>query len=150
MELSENRVTRRERFMFYRSLVEKVSAAYFETRHKQPVTAMNWDSQAPRNQLTHAGIHYTIDVRNAVEYALRESPIRAEQIKLFLQMGDGLSNLGPVETDLIEKLGRVFAARKLDPRIYFVPVRHPEHAGVSSIPDSAFMGIANAMAEEAA
>lgn len=143
------RLNRDEQFQAYARLIERASKAYIECRAAEPIGAANWDQSKPRRGRTPVVIHFTVDVKNAVEYGLKDRADRVELIRAFVMAADGFTTIGPSERTLIWKLGPVLKRRGLNPTKYFSGAsRHVEHRGVSSISDTAFMATATAMAEE--
>lgn len=147
---ASKRINRRERFEYFRSLVKRTAQSYVEVRNASAISALNLDPLSRKVAWTPTGCHFLIDAKSAVMYAVRGSADGPELVRAFFRIADGNDNIGRAENKLIEKLGPILSARKLDPKKYFLPRRVTAHRGIDSIPDSAFMRQAESVAEEPA
>jgi hypothetical protein len=142
------RLTHQEQFEQFRELVERVARTYIDCREAQPLNAASGvDPAMPRRGKTAATVHFIVDVQHAVE-SVANPEERAAVIRLFVHAADGFPKIGPFERRAIWRLGSALKRRGLNPTRYFVACHHPEHHGISAIPDSAFLATATTMATE--
>lgn len=106
-----------ERFIHYQFLFDRVVRAYVEISELPPVTALDYDHDAPRSRtLTHDAINFRVDVEHATETALRDLPA-LQRAWFALACGDNVD--AETTRAVITRCGRLYQQRGLDPNKYF-------------------------------
>jgi hypothetical protein len=110
-----------ERFIHYQFLFDRVVRAYVEISELPPITALDYDIDAPRSRtLTHDAVDFRVDVEAATETALRDLP--ALQSAWFeLARADKVT--ATTARAVITRCGKLYQERGLDPNKYFYVFR---------------------------
>jgi hypothetical protein len=116
------RVENRARTAAHHRAFASTIESYLAIRFRHPVQCVNLDETQPRSKgLNNTAIDFRIDTEHAIEFALRNTPELHETVL-------GIINDEPVDAKLaaevMDKCGKIFAARGLEPYRYFAsPIR---------------------------
>jgi hypothetical protein len=96
---------------------DQVVAGYEDVMNASPLPACSYDEESRPRRLGPELVHYKIDVEHAVATALDGNPQLIEQ--WFRHVVDGEE----VSDSVVRKTARIFQARKLRPRDYYLSIR---------------------------
>jgi hypothetical protein len=120
--------SKKELFEHYKDSFCAVVAEYTRVKQLSPVVAANYDPENfGRSTKLHPGlIDWLVDVEHATTEALRDRPdLQAAWFKIALEEPVDLH----LERQTIERCGRFYVARKLEPYRYHFRDRYPKRKG---------------------
>jgi len=118
------RVTRKAQLARYNRLFQHVTDSYLQQKSLPVVCALDLDedSTSRSRKWSVESACYAIDVEHATLAALRGDD---ELQQAWFSLLQGFPVLPHVAQSVIEKCGRFYTARNLDPGVYFkAPIRH--------------------------
>ena len=126
MQSNTNHRSRREqqsyeRFRHYQFLFDRVVRAYVEISELPPITALDYDPDAPRSRtLTHDAVNFRVDVEHATETALRDLPALQ---RAWFELACANSVNPFTARAVTTRCGKLYQERGLDPNKYFYAFR---------------------------
>jgi hypothetical protein len=116
-------VSQRERWKEYKSLFGRVAETYGKVRNLPPTVSSTIDDDPTSHSCkwTPQSCHFQIDVEHAIRDAIGDRADTEELYDAWERLVESMDIIGSLERTLIERAGKLFKIRGLEPRDYFRP-----------------------------